>query len=302
MRCTRDERPSRWRDAKAFIDHILTDPDPAGLLDDPDPVFRRAYQKGLVVDFIGGDSFMDVPFPGRDLLLHACQGDDHRHPECQKLAGQAPFLHLNQWHPSFPSKPGSSARNTRTFCWWVYHWMDVPPSMTQTGCSPMEADPWGASSDTGHGIRRPSRSSRCRPKSTANKQSIPYLYDSLVYLHEQLGLRYINQNFIMEDTGCTQADYEELDRQMEKCTAYVLEHRDDLFWSMLSKEQFGYAHLSSGVDWGLYRPLRKRGDARPLGGRQDLPVHPMAAAYPDRQGRFHRRDRQGRVHPQGKTF
>ena len=78
-------------------------------------------------------------------------------------------------------------------------------------------------------------------KSTANRQSIPYLCDSLVYLHEELGLRYINQNFIMEDTGCTQADYEELDRQMEKCTAYVLEHLDDLFWSMLSKEQFGYA-------------------------------------------------------------
>jgi uncharacterized protein len=29
----------------------------------------------------------------------------------------------------------------------------------------------------------------------------------------------------------------------------VLEHRGDLFWSMLSKEQFGYAHLSTGVDW-----------------------------------------------------
>ena len=28
-------------DAKAFIGHILTDPDPAGLLDDPDPVFRK---------------------------------------------------------------------------------------------------------------------------------------------------------------------------------------------------------------------------------------------------------------------
>ncbi|WP_319756508.1 hypothetical protein [uncultured Sphaerochaeta sp.] len=70
-----------------------------------------------------------------------------------------------------------------------------------------------------------------------------------MYLHEELGLQYINQNFIMEDTGCTQANYEELDCQMEKCTAYVLKHRDDLFWSMLSKEQFGYAYLSTGPDW-----------------------------------------------------
>ncbi|MFA5546894.1 MAG: hypothetical protein WDA14_14705, partial [Sphaerochaetaceae bacterium] len=37
----------------------------------------------------------------RDLLLHAGQGDDHRHPQCQKLAGQAPFLHLNQRHALF---------------------------------------------------------------------------------------------------------------------------------------------------------------------------------------------------------
>jgi len=68
LRCTycyevhKRRRTLSMGDAKAFIDHILNDPDPAGLLDDPDPVFRKAYQKGLVVDFIGGDSFMDVPF------------------------------------------------------------------------------------------------------------------------------------------------------------------------------------------------------------------------------------------------
>jgi uncharacterized protein len=35
-------------------------------------------------------------------------------------------------------------------------------------------------------------------KSTISKNSIPYMYDSLRYLHEELGLNYIHQNFIME--------------------------------------------------------------------------------------------------------
>ena len=45
--------------AKKYIDFIIEDPDPAGLLDDPDPVFRYAYTRGWCMDFIGGDSFMD---------------------------------------------------------------------------------------------------------------------------------------------------------------------------------------------------------------------------------------------------
>jgi len=38
----------------------------------------------------------------------------------------------------------------------------------------------------------------------------------------------------MEDTGCTEEDYKLLDIQLEKCANYVLEHRHDLYWSMLA--------------------------------------------------------------------
>ena len=37
----------------------------------------------------------------------------------------------------------------------------------------------------------------------------------------------------MEDTGCTKEDYEELDRQLEKCCYYVLEHSSEMYWSMI---------------------------------------------------------------------
>ncbi len=70
-------------------------------------------------------------------------------------------------------------------------------------------------------------------KATCAKSSIPYLYQSLKWMHEDLGLRYINQNFIMEDMGLEEVDLKELDKQLEKCCKYVLEHCDDLYWLIL---------------------------------------------------------------------
>lgn len=70
-------------------------------------------------------------------------------------------------------------------------------------------------------------------KATCSKATIPYLYESLKYMHETLGLTWINQNFIMEDTGCTEEDYEELKRQLVLCRQYVFEHRHEMYWSMM---------------------------------------------------------------------
>lgn len=73
-------------------------------------------------------------------------------------------------------------------------------------------------------------------KATCSRDTIPYLYESLVYMHEKLGIKYINQNFIMEDTGCTEEDYELFREQMQKCVDYVFKHKDELYWSMLDKK------------------------------------------------------------------
>jgi len=254
LRCTycyevhKRRRKLSMDDAKAFIDHILTDPDPAGLLDDPDPVFRKAYQKGLVVDFIGGDSFMDVPFLDEICSYTLAKVMTTDTPNARNWRGKLHF--------SISTNGTLFSEQARRFCEKYKDLLLVGISLD--GCPEIHdvnrVFPDGSGSMQSiirhwPWYKKTFPIQSMQTKSTANRQSIPHLYDSLVYLHEQLGLRYINQNFIMEDTGCTQADYEELDRQMEKCTAYVLEHRDDLFWSMLSKEQFGYAHLSTGPDW-----------------------------------------------------
>lgn len=70
-------------------------------------------------------------------------------------------------------------------------------------------------------------------KATCARDSIPFLYESLVFMHETLGMKYISQNFIMEKTGCNEDDYRELDRQLELCAKYVLDHSDEMHWTML---------------------------------------------------------------------
>lgn len=70
-------------------------------------------------------------------------------------------------------------------------------------------------------------------KATCARSSIPYLYDSLRFMHEELGINWIHQNFIMEDTGCTEDDYKLLDKQLELCTKYVLDHDNELYWLIL---------------------------------------------------------------------
>ena len=75
-------------------------------------------------------------------------------------------------------------------------------------------------------------------KSTLAKCSIPYIYESLFYMFEKMNIIYINQNFIMEDAYLTEDDYILFDEQMKKCVEYVLKHRHELYWSMIDKNQF----------------------------------------------------------------
>jgi uncharacterized protein len=77
-------------------------------------------------------------------------------------------------------------------------------------------------------------------KSTLNRESIPYLFESLKFLHEELDLHYISQNFIFEPLKETAEDLAEFDRQMEMCVSYVLEHHHDLYWSMIDKHFNAY--------------------------------------------------------------
>ena len=75
-------------------------------------------------------------------------------------------------------------------------------------------------------------------KSTLSRNSIPYLYESLVYLHEELKLDHIYMNFIMENTHADDNDYKILDEQLEKCYNYMIKN-PDFYWSFFDESNIG---------------------------------------------------------------
>lgn len=212
---------------KKFLDFIFEDPNPAGML--PEERHDDIYD-GLTLDLIGGDALMNVDILD-DILKYAnykylsndkfrkngwrvsisSNGTLFAKPEVRRF--------LEKWREhisigvSIDGCPEIHDKN-RIFCdgrgsmqtildWWPWYSSVFPVNSKQT-------------------------------KATCNKDSIPYLYESLKWMHEELGLRWINQNFIMEDEGYSENDIAELDRQLEKCCNYCLEHCDDLYWSMFS--------------------------------------------------------------------
>ena len=51
-------------------------------------------------------------------------------------------------------------------------------------------------------------------------------------MHKELGINYINQNFIMENSYCKEEDYIELVKQLNRCIEYVLENRNEICYTI----------------------------------------------------------------------
>ena len=244
----KQKRALSLRDAKLFIDQVLTDNDPGNVLDDADPVFRNSYDNGLVVDFIGGDSLMDVDFLDNVISYTLFKLMTTDTENARKWRGKVHF--------SISTNGTLFSPKVRAFCEKYKEVLLIGVSLD--GC-PEIHDRNRLFSDGSGSMDRIILSwtwfqktfpiSASQTKATANRESIPYLYKSLRFLYEEMGITHINQNFIMEDMHLTVDDLRLLDEELSKCVDYVLEHRHELYWSMLGKDQFAYAHLSEGKDW-----------------------------------------------------
>lgn len=221
--------------AKKFIDLILSE---VNLEKDPFGFIKLdKYQylyNGIVLDFIGGDSLIDPELLDKILSYFTYK------------FGFVSEKYSRGWKASISSNGTLFYReDVRRFC---EKWKDtLSLGVSIDGCPEihdmnrvfpdgsgsmkaiMEWWPW---------YQKTFPSNSLSTKATASKNTIPYLYDSLVFMHETLGLKYIHQNFIMEDTGINDEDLTLLDKQLEKCVQYVLEHRHELYWSMIDKTQF----------------------------------------------------------------
>lgn len=212
---------------KKFIDLLIASDDPLNLKG----TSKEYLYSGLIIDFIGGDSLIDPKLLDEILKYLQYKLVTSNHPA------------KDHWRCSISTNGTLFGRkDVREFC---EKWKNnLSLGVSIDGCPEIHdmnrIFPNGKGSmsvimENWGWYREHFPDDSLGTKATSSRNSIPYLFESLKYMHEVLGLKYINQNFIMEDTGATEEDYVLLDKELEKCKDYVLEHCDELYWSMLSE-------------------------------------------------------------------
>lgn len=211
--------------AKKFIDLMLEDPDPLNIKGSANDWILNS---GAILDFIGGDALMHPDLIEKiikywiyksTIMKHkwaynwrasiSTNGTLFEREDVRKFIKK--YRNVLSIGVSIDGCPEIHDKN-RVF-------NDGKPSMPAI----LKWWPWFVSTFGDNALST---------KSTLSKESIPYMYDSLVYMREELGLKWISQNFIFEDMNLEESDLIELDSQMEKCFNYVKQH-DDFWWSLL---------------------------------------------------------------------
>jgi uncharacterized protein len=214
--------------AQKFIDLMLTESDPIAARGTD---HEWILDQGLIMDFIGGDALMAPELVDKILRYYQYRAVTLKHrwayrwrgsissngtlfgdPKVRDLMNKykenlsvgvsidgCPEVHdKNRVH-----KDGSGTMKD-ILQWWDWYLAWVGPDNAST-------------------------------KATCNRDTIQYLAKSIKYLHEELGLKQININFVFEDLHLTKADLELLDKEMEQTIYYILEHRQDLHVSMFDR-------------------------------------------------------------------
>lgn len=218
-----------------FIDRILEDPDPIAVTGTEDEWMLHT---GVILDFIGGDALMhpDIVDFALTYLVQQMNIKNHRWKD--------------NWRASISTN--GTLFETKGVKELIEKWRDnLSIGISIDGCPEIHdknrimAEPNPDGSERGSmqyimqswpWVKKNLTFTPDQTKSTLSKDSIPYIFESLKFMHETLGMHYINQNFIMEANGCTDEDYMRLDEEMEKCVDYLIEHRHELYWSMVERQ------------------------------------------------------------------
>lgn len=217
--------------AKKFIEIILNDPDPINVIGTTDEWIIR---QGLIMDFIGGDALMAPELCDKILQYF------------QYYATSIEHRWRRRWRASI-STNGTLFSEPKVRDFLMKYQGNISLGISLDGCpeihdrNRIKKDGSGTMKDIlkwwdwylGYqGVEN------AATKATCNKESIPFLAKSIKFLHEEMGLRYININFIFEDLKLTQKDLALLDQEMEKTIYYILEHSQDLHVNMFD-QSFG---------------------------------------------------------------
>ena len=224
---------------KKFIDLLVSDSNYLDFTEDEH--IKNVWKEGLIIDFIGGDALMNVDICDKTLTYLVYKLNTTQTERAKTWRAN--------WRCSISSN-GTLLGDPKVRAFLEKWQHNISLGISIDGCPEIHdknrimayRGPNGEEVGSMDIIlknwdwyKAHFPSNALSTKATCSRDTIPYLFDSLVFMHEKLGLKYINQNFIMEDTGCTEEDYKLLREQMQKCVDYVYAHRYELYWSMLDK-------------------------------------------------------------------
>ncbi|GBR76935.1 radical SAM protein [Candidatus Termititenax persephonae] len=214
--------------ARKFIDIILTDEDPINAKGtDSEWILKR----GLIMDFIGGDALMVPGLLDKILTYYQYRAVSLGHKWAYR------------WRASISSN-GTLFDNPGVRDFMMKYRDNLSVGVSVDGCPEIhDANRvWKDGSGTMKDILKWwdwymewHGADSVATKATCNKDTIPYLFKSIKFLHEEMRLKHVNINFIFEDMHLTDDDLKLLDGEMERCVEYILEHRHDLHVSMFDK-------------------------------------------------------------------
>lgn len=231
-----------------FIDRVLEDPDPIGAKGTSDQWISNV---GCILDFIGGDSFMQPEIMDKALSYFQYKANKMNHPYAKNWRASISTngtLFADPKVQALIEKYGDNLSIGVSIdgCPEVH---DANRIFTVRGKNGEELGTMSTIMKWWPWLRERQPDATNHTKSTCSKNSIPWLYKSLKFMHEPypegLGITYVNQNFIMEDTGCEEEDYILLDEMFRKCTKYLWDRRHEMYWSMFDK--MGLNHRSDNV-------------------------------------------------------
>lgn len=214
--------------AERFIDLILKEKDPIGVIGTE---YEWILNQGLVIDLIGGDALMKPDLCDKILQHFIFKSNTINH----KWA--------NRWRCSISSN-GCCFDISGVKDFLDKYKRNISLGVSIDGC-PEIHDKNRIRKDGSGSMKAILKNwdwylqyagESASTKATLNKDSIPYLYRSVKFLHEEMKLQYINMNFIMEKMDITKNDLDELEFQMQLIVDYVLHHRNDLYLSLLDQE------------------------------------------------------------------
>ena len=228
--------------AQKFINIILEDEDPIGVKGTKE---EWILQKGLVIDFIGGDALMVPELLDQILQYYQYEAVRLRHKWAYR------------WRVSISSN-GTLFGDPKVRDFMLKYKDNLSIGVSLDGCPEIHDKNriWKDGRGTMKDIQKwwdwylEWHGDAAGTKATCSKDSIPYLSKSIKFLHEEMCLKQISMNFVFEDMRLTDDDLKQLDEEMEKSIIYILEHRHDLYVSMFGKD-FGIGEPMKEPDRGF---------------------------------------------------